>query len=72
MACRGLAGATPADKAKSLAAAWHCELCGAPIAADRVARAIARGHRPRFCASVRAHLAGHTSQAVTVDGARSP
>lgn len=56
MAQRALKDASPTDKARSLATAWVCELCGGPIAPQRAAQAIARGHRPRFCRSVAEHL----------------
>jgi len=56
MAYRDLKDANPVDKAESLAKKWFCELCGEPIAPQRVARAISRGHRPRFCRPVAEHL----------------
>jgi len=56
MALRVLKDVSPAEKAKSLTTAWACELCGAVIPPDRAARAISRGHLPRFCRSVAEHL----------------
>lgn len=62
MVPRALASVTPEQRAQYLGRTWACEICAAPIAADRAARAIARGHLPRFCKAPALHYAASRPQ----------
>ncbi len=54
---RDLATLEPEQRIQYLGRIWQCQICAAPIAADRAARAIARGHLPRYCKPPTEHYA---------------
>jgi len=59
---RDLATLEPAQRIQYLRRIWQCQICAAPIAADRAAKAIARGHLPRYCKPPTEHYAASPPQ----------